>query len=88
MSDAKELIERLKQKIKDMKPLIPKNAAKAVAEKMDGRFSQSYVYDILNGRKFNLEIAEELLKLAKENELRAIKLEKNIDKLLEKNQKK
>ena len=85
MSDAKEVKKRIRTKIKELKPYLPRGTAKKVAEKFE--VSITYVYDIMEGRSWGLAVAEELVKHCKESEKRVKNLEENLDKILEQKKK-
>ena len=85
MSEAREVKKRIRAKIKELKPYLPRGTAKALAEQF--KVSASLIYDVMEGRSWNIEIAEELVKLCKVNEERVRKLDEELDSILEQKKK-
>ena len=82
--ETKKIKATIQSQLKELKPFLPNGFAKKVLEQIDYDTSLSHVYDVASGRKFNLEIAEALLQIAKAGEKRAHKLVKDLDTFLEK----
>ena len=82
--ETKKIKAKIQSQLKELKPFLPNGFAKKALEQIDYDTSLSHVYDVASGRKFNLEIAEALLQIAKAGEKRALKLSKDLDTFLEK----
>ena len=61
MSETKELKKRIQVQLKTVKPLLPRGLSKQLMEEFN--VSQSFVYTILLGQKWSLEIAEKILQV-------------------------
>jgi len=81
--EAKKIKAAIQSQMKELKPFLPNGYAKKVLTQIDYETSLSHVYDVASGRKFNLEIAEALLQIAKSGEKRALKLSRNLAFFLE-----
>ena len=60
MSETKELKKRIQELLKAVKPLLPRGLSKKMMSEFG--ISQGYYYDIAKGRRWNLEVAEAILK--------------------------
>ena len=69
--------KRIRKKVKDLKPFLPRGTVKIVADEI-GK-SEDYVYDVKNGRRWDLDILEALLRIAEKNKKRANSAEKKLD---------
>ncbi|MFK8007939.1 MAG: hypothetical protein AB8H03_16400 [Saprospiraceae bacterium] len=70
----------LRNQVAELKPLLHRGAIKEVAEKI-GK-GASFVTEVLAGRRWDLEVIEEIIKLAKKNLKRAEKAELDIQNLI------
>ena len=61
MTETKELKKRIQAQLKAVKPLLPRGVAKEIM--VEFGVSQSFVYTVLDGRKWSLEIAERILQI-------------------------
>jgi hypothetical protein len=83
MSETRRPIEvkrDLSTQITALKPMLHRGVQKEVAKKI-GK-DPSYVTAVLNGRRWDLEVIEEIIKLAKKNLRRAEKAESEIQNLV------
>jgi len=83
MSETRTPIEvkrDLRNQISELKEMLHRGARKEIAEKLD--VSDSYVREVLAGRRWDLNVIEELLKVATKNWKRALKAEKGIKDLI------
>lgn len=76
-----QLKRELRAKVKELKPLIAGGAIQRLAEEMD--ISASLIYDVVAGRRWNLEIIEKLIEVGKRNLKRVEKANQEIDKIIE-----
>lgn len=60
MSETKELKKRIQAQLKIVKPLLARGFSKQMMAEFD--ISQSYFYDIIKGRRWNLLVSEGILK--------------------------
>ena len=56
-----QLKRELRAKMKELKPLIRGGAIKQLAEELD--VSANLIYDVVGGRRWNLEVIEGLIKI-------------------------
>lgn len=80
-----QLKRELREKLKELKPLIPKGAIKKLSIELE--MSTNIIYDVIGGRRWNLEIIEKLIEIGKDNFKRAEKANNELDKLLDANRK-
>ena len=59
MSETKELKKRIQKHLRSVKTLLPRGLTKELMVRFDS--SQGFISDIINGRKWSLEIGEHLL---------------------------
>ena len=76
-----QLKMELRAKVKELKPLIAGGAIQRLAEEMD--ISASLIYDVVGGRRWNLEVIEELIKIGQKNLKRVEAANKAIDEIIE-----
>mgnify|MGYP000462882073 CR=1 FL=1 len=76
-----QLKRELRAKVKELKPLIAGGAIQRLAEEMD--ISASLIYDVVGGRRWNLEVIEELIKIGQKNLKRVEAANKAIDEIIE-----
>ena len=84
MSDKKlpiQLKRELRAKMKELKPLIAGGTVRQLAEDMG--ISATLVYDVIAGRRWNLEVIEKLIEIGKKNLKRVEKANKEMDKIIE-----
>jgi len=60
MSETKELKKKIQTQLKAVKPLLPRGFSKVIMAEYG--ISQSFYYDIIKGRGWDLEISERILK--------------------------
>ncbi len=76
-----QLKRELRAKVKELKPLIAGGVIQRLAEEMD--ISASLIYDVVGGRRWNLEVIEELIKIGQKNLKRVEAANKAIDEIIE-----
>lgn len=84
MSEQKLPIQQkreLRAKMKELKPLIAGGTVRQLAEDMG--ISATLVYDVIAGRRWNLDVIENLITIGKKNLKRVEKANKEMDKIIE-----
>lgn len=71
----------LRAKMKELKPLIAGGTVRQLAEDMG--ISATLVYDVIAGRRWNLEVIENLITIGKKNLKRVEKANQEMDKIIE-----
>ncbi len=75
----KELKAELRARAKELKPVLPKGFAEIV-EKETGK-SRTFIYDVMSGRRWDLQVIEELIKVGKNHLKRVEKGIADLDKI-------
>ena len=70
----------LRNQVAGLKPMMHRGAQKEIAEKLG--IDSSYVAQVLAGRRWDLNVIEELLKIGQKNLNRALKAEKGIQNVV------
>jgi len=76
-----QLKRELRAKMKELKPLIRGGAIKQLAEELE--VSPNLIYDVVGGRRWNLEVIEGLTKIGQKNLKRVEAATKAIDEIIE-----
>jgi hypothetical protein len=79
---ALEQKKKIREIVKQLKPIIPLGSVKSVAEELD--LSRQIVSDVLAGRRWNLDILEKLISIGEKEIKRIEKAANRLDKVLEK----
>jgi len=77
----RQLKYKLRDEIKELKPLLKRGTPQKVARQFD--VPESMVYDLMEGRSWHLEVAIDLLKRCKVNKARATFLETHLQKIIQ-----
>ena len=80
-----QLKRELRAKMKELKPLVAGGTIQRIAEEMG--ISANLVYDVVAGRRWNLDVVEKLIEIGKKNLKRVEKAHEEIDKIIEANRK-
>ena len=75
----------LRAKMKELKPLIQGGAIKQLAEELG--ISANLIYDVVGGRRWNLDVIEGLIKIGQQNLKRVEAANQAMDKIIEANRK-
>ena len=85
MSEARtpmQVKRELKARVKELKPLLPRGTAQEVATKFN--LSDTYVYDVMASRRWDLNVIESLISVGEKNLKRALAAEEKLGKILDK----
>ena len=75
-----QLKRELRAKMKELKPLIRGGAIKQLAEELE--VSANLIYDVVGGRRWNLEVIEGLIKIGQKNLKRVEAATEAIDEII------
>lgn len=75
----------LKAEMKNLKPMIPRGEPQRIAKELD--ISDSFVYEVVAGRRWDLNVIEALIEVGKKNLQRALKAESDIKDLVSRKKK-
>ena len=76
-----QIKRELRAKMKELKPLIAGGTVRKLAEDMG--ISATLVYDVIAGRRWNLDVIENLITIGKKNLKRVEKADQEMDKIIE-----
>ena len=72
--------KELKARMKELKPMLPRGTAQEVADKCN--VAASYVYEMMAGRRWDLDVIEAIIEIGETNLKRALNATKRVDKIL------
>jgi hypothetical protein len=71
---------KLKARMKDLKPMIRRGEPQLIAKELG--VSDSYVYEVVAGRRWDLNVIEALIEVGETNFKRAIRATEKLDKIV------